>query len=366
MGQKGSRRRGRDARSAFPVVVGYDLFCGAGGLTRGLERAGVRVKLGVDIDPACRYPYTRNNRAKFLLKSVADLSAEDLTGGKSVRSYRLLAGCAPCQPFSSYKQKVGTKDDRWRLLKEFERLADELDPDFITMENVPNLQYQKVFKAFVAALTARGFHVSYEVVDCADFGVPQRRRRLVLLASKLGPITLVRPKRKIKPKTVKQAIGKLPRLRAGSVSSKDPLHQSCELSELNLSRIRASKPGGTWRDWDDELVAPCHRRTTGKTYPGVYGRMAWNAPAPTMTTQYFAFGSGRFGHPSQARGISLREGAILQSFPRRYRFIAEGETVRRKTIGRLVGNAVPVKLAEAIGKTILVHAREYRTGKKAT
>jgi DNA (cytosine-5)-methyltransferase 1 len=208
--------------------------------------------------------------------------------------------------------------------------------------------------------------IEFVGVDCADFGVPQRRRRLVLLASKLGPITLVRPKRKIKPKTVKQAIGKLPRLRAGSVSSKDPLHQSCELSELNLSRIRASKPGGTWRDWDDELVAPCHRRTTGKTYPGVYGRMAWNAPAPTMTTQYFAFGSGRFGHPSQARGISLREGAILQSFPRRYRFIAEGETVRRKTIGRLVGNAVPVKLAEAIGKTILVHAREYRTGKKAT
>jgi DNA (cytosine-5)-methyltransferase 1 len=252
MGKKGSRRRGGDARSAFPVVVAYDLFCGAGGLTRGLERAGIRVKLGVDIDPACRYPYTKNNRAKFLLKSVADLSAEDLTGGNSNRSYRLLAGCAPCQPFSSYKQKVGTKDERWRLLEEFERLADELDPDFITMENVPNLQKQKVFKAFVAALATRGFHVSYEVVDCANFGVPQQRRRLVLLASKLGPITLVRPKKEIKPKTVKQAIGKLPRLRAGSVSSKDPLHQSCELSELNLRRIRASKPGGSWRDWDDE------------------------------------------------------------------------------------------------------------------
>jgi hypothetical protein len=155
------------------------------------------------------------------------------------------------------------------------------------------------------------------------------------------------------------------RERRWRASSKDPLHQSCELSELNLRRIRASKPGGSWRDWDDELVARCHRRTTGKSYPGVYGRMAWNAPAPTMTTQYFGFGSGRFGHPSQARGISLREGAILQSFPRSYRFVAEGEKIRRKTIGRLVGNAVPVKLAEVIGKTILVHAREYRTGKKA-
>jgi DNA (cytosine-5)-methyltransferase 1 len=189
--------------------------------------------------------------------------------------------------------------------------------------------------------------------------VPQQRRRLVLLASKLGPIALARPKRR-KPKTVKQAIGKLPRLAAGEISKTDPLHQSCELSELNLRRIRASKPGGTWRDWDESLVAPCHKRESGKSYPGVYGRMVWNEPAPTMTTQYFAFGSGRFGHPSQSRGISLREGAILQSFPRSYKFVAQGKPIFRKTIGRLVGNAVPVKLAEAIGTTILMHARTHR------
>jgi DNA (cytosine-5)-methyltransferase 1 len=365
MGKKNNHRGNDKSRGAFPMVVGYDLFCGAGGLTRGLERAGINVKLGVDIDPDCRFPYTKNNRAKFLLKSVPDLSVDDLTGGKKSRSYRLLAGCAPCQPFSTYRQKAGSNDDRWRLLEHFGRLAEQLDPDFITMENVPNLAKQKVFKDFVATLTARGFHVSHEIVDCADFGVPQQRRRLVLLASKLGPVELIRAKRKRKAKTVKQAIGKLPRLRAGGVSPKDPLHQSCELSETNLQRIRASKPGGTWRDWDESLVAPCHRRATGKTYPGVYGRMVWDAPAPTMTTQYFAFGSGRFGHPSQARGISLREGAILQSFPRSYKFVARGQPVIRKTIGRLVGNAVPVKLAEAIGKTILAHARTHRKRRKA-
>jgi DNA (cytosine-5)-methyltransferase 1 len=143
------------------------------------------------------------------------------------------------------------------------------------------------------------------------------------------------------------------------------LHQSCELSELNLKRIRASKPGGTWRDWDTELVAACHRRATGKTYPGVYGRMVWDEPAPTMTTQYFAFGSGRFGHPSQARGISLREGAILQSFPRGYKFVKRGQPIFRKTVGRLIGNAVPVKLGEAIGKSILSHVRSQRGSKKA-
>jgi len=357
------RRRGR-AHAAFPVVVGYDLFCGAGGLTRGLEKAGIKVELGVDIDPECEFPYTENNRAKFLLKSVAELSADDLTGNKKTRHYRLLAGCAPCQPFSTYRQKAGSRDDRWRLLEHFSRLVEEVDPDFITMENVPNLAKQKIFKNFVAMLIARDFHVSHEVVDCADFGVPQQRRRLVLLASKLGPIDLIRPK-KGKPKTVKQAIGKLPRLGAGGISSKDPLHQSCGLSDLNLRRIRASKPGGTWRDWDKSLVAPCHRRTTGKTYPGVYGRMSWNTPAPTMTTQYYAFGSGRFGHPTQARGISLREGAILQSFPRSYKFVARGEPIKRKAIGRLVGNAVPVRLAEAIGKTILTHARTHKMKRKA-
>ena len=209
----------------------------------------------------------------------------------------------------------------------------EIQPDLITMENVPNLAKQKVFRQFVNRLKKQGFNVSYEVINCAEFGVPQTRRRLVLLASKLGPINLMR-KRKRKAKTVKQAISKMPRLKAGQVYERDPLHQTSELSDLNLKRIQASKPGGTWRDWDKELVAPCHRRKTGKTYPGVYGRMSWGEPAPTITTQYFGFGNGRFGHPSQDRAISVREGAILQSFPKAYRFVERGEPIYLKTIGQ--------------------------------
>jgi DNA (cytosine-5)-methyltransferase 1 len=351
----------RARRKKVPTIVAADLFCGAGGLTNGLAKAGIDVRIGVDIDPACEYPYTANNESKFLLKSVAELSGEDFELGDGSH-LTLLAGCAPCQPFSSYHQKATSADRRWNLLNHFGRIAEEIQPDLITMENVPNLAKQKVFLTFVSRLKKIGFHVSYEVIDCSEFGVPQARRRLVLLASKLGPINLMRNgKRKVR--TVKQAISKMPRLKAGQAHRDDPLHQASELSALNLQRIQASTPGGTWRDWDEKLVAPCHKRKTGKTYPGVYGRMSWDEPAPTITTQYFGFGNGRFGHPSQDRAISIREGAMLQSFPKSYRFIERGKPIYLKTIGRLIGNAVPVKLGEAIGQTLIAHSAKYARGK---
>jgi len=178
-----------------------------------------------------------------------------------------------------------------------------------------------------------------------QYGLAQHRPRLVMLASRLGPIELIDPKQlKWRSYTVKEAIGDLPALKAGETDKEDPLHQAGSLSPLNLERIRASHPGGSWRDWDTDLVADCHKKTTGKTYPSVYGRMSWDEPAPTITTQFYGFGNGRFGHPEQDRAISLREGAILQSFPKSYKFKAPGKPIYIKTIGRLIGNAVPVKL----------------------
>lgn len=350
--KKKSQKHRRKAK-----IVAIDLFCGVGGLTKGLSDAGIGVKIGVDIDPDCRYPYTANNASEFLLKSVADVTADDLSKARSKGALLLLAGCAPCQPFSTYRQKDGAADERWNLLDHFSRLVKELDPEFVTMENVPNLQKQEIFETFTESLKSLGYFVFHEVVDCSEYGVPQQRRRLVLLASKLGPIALSDVREDKAPRTVKDAIGSLSRLKAGNISRKDPLHQSCGLSELNLRRIRSSRPGGTWRDWEKGLVASCHKKKTGKTYPSVYGRMEWDRPAPTITTQYYAFGSGRFGHPSQDRAISLREGAILQSFPRNYKFVQKGRPIFRKTIGRLIGNAVPVKLGEAIGRSILEHVR---------
>jgi len=124
---------------------------------------------------------------------------------------------------------------------------------------------------------------------------------------------------------------------------------------VNVRRIAASKPGGTWHDWDKELVTACHKEKTGKGYVAVYGRMEWDQPAPTITTQFYGFGNGRFGHPEQDRGLSLREGALLQSFPAQYKFVAPGERVQFKAVGRLIGNAVPVRLARVIAHTVRKH-----------
>jgi DNA (cytosine-5)-methyltransferase 1 len=222
------------------------------------------------------------------------------------------------------------------------------------MENVPLVEKHAVFDDFVATLHRLGYNVWQGVVDCTQYGLPQTRRRMVILASVIGPIEPIAPTHE-KPQTVKDAIGKLPAIEAGSAHKNDAFHMSSRLSDLNLERIRASRPGGTWRDWPKRLVAECHRKETGRTYPGVYGRMTWDDPSPTITTQFYGFGNGRFGHPEQDRGISLREGAILQGFPKDYAFVPEGGPTHFKVLGRMIGNAVPVVLGEAIGQSIAAH-----------
>jgi DNA (cytosine-5)-methyltransferase 1 len=362
--QRNTRLNG--ARAPKAKIASVDLFCGAGGLTRGLEAAGIDVVFGVDVDPDCEYPYQVNNKARFLLKTVEDLAISDLSQALSGAKFTLIAGCAPCQPFSTYSQgKAGPSDDRWHLLKHFSRIVTESRPDLVTMENVPRLAKERVFKDFVAALVNEGFHISHQIVNCTDYGVPQTRQRLVLLASRLGPIDMIGPTtRGGRPATVRKVIATLPPLKAGGACPTDPLHQASELSTLNFARIRASKPGGTWRDWESRLIAKCHKRSSGKTYPSIYGRMSWDEPAPTMTTQFYGFGNGRFGHPDQDRAISLREGALIQSFPRGYKFVPKGAPVYYKSIGRLIGNAVPVNLATAIGKSIVRHVMSYEKREK--
>ena len=341
------------------TVSCVDLFCGAGGLTHGFVREGLPVVAGIDLDAACRFPYEKNNDAEFLERDVGDISAEELDQLFGDAEIKVLAGCAPCQPFSTYAQRYDMeRNERWGLLYEFSRLAEGALPDVITMENVPSVQKHEVFRDFVSQLEELGYHVWHQVMDCSHYGVPQTRKRMVLLASLHGPICMIERTHK-KPKTVKQAIARLRSIDAGEAAKRDKLHVSASLSGLNLKRIKASKPGGTWRDWPKKLVADCHKEESGRTYSGVYGRMEWDKPGPTMTTQSYGFGNGRFGHPDQNRAISLREAAVLQGFPRDYKFVPRGEQASFTTLGRLIGNAVPVGLGQAIAKSIKIHLCEY-------
>ena len=344
-------------------MTAVDLFCGAGGLTRGLLNAGIRVVAGYDIDPACKYAYEYNNgKASFNLKSIVDLSAKELESYYPAGHTRILVGCAPCQPFSKYTQGVISQDnDKWSLLYEFARLAQELKPEIISMENVPEVQRHSVFAAFIATLEQAGYYICHQEAFCPDFGIPQQRKRLVLLASLLGPISLLKPQKSSTHITVREAIAHLPRLQAGDECAEDSMHKSSRLSPLNLRRIIASRPGGSWRDWSSDLVAKCHSEKSGQNYSSVYGRMEWDKPSPTITTQFFGFGNGRFGHPEQNRAITLREGAILQSFPNNYEFVSKDQPISFATLGRLIGNAVPVRLGEAIGHSIRHHLKTTHT-----
>ena len=338
-----------------PNVACVDLFCGVGGLTHGFVLENLPVSAGVDSDPACRYPYETNNAVRFIAADVSELESKDLVALFGDVEFRVLAGCAPCQPFSTYAQRYAPeRDGKWALLREFARLCEGTLPDVVTMENVPTVSKHSVFDDFVAILKRLGYRVWSGIVDSSRYGVPQTRFRMVLLASRHGQIEMVEPTHS-KPVTVRQAIGRLRPIRAGEAAPRDPLHVASTLSEMNLRRIRFSRPGGTWRDWPEDLIAKCHRSESGKTYPSVYGRMEWDKPAPTMTTQCYGFGNGRFGHPEQDRALSLREAAILQSFPRQYEFVPEGAEIKFKILGRLIGNAVPVNLSRAIARSINGH-----------
>lgn len=343
-------------------ISAADLFCGVGGLTYGLEQSGVSVRLGIDIDASCRHPIEANTRSRFIRADVAEIAPAVVASAFKTGDVSLLAGCAPCQPFSTYSQSAkrdsgksssDARNEDWKLVERFGELIEELEPDLVTMENVPPLARQPVFEKFLRNL--KDYFVDYRVVECETAGLPQTRRRLVLMASKLGPISI--PEFDLKRKTVRDTIGVLPPLKAGGVDPRDKLHRASKLSAVNYQRIRASKPGGTWRDWPVGLRAACHTRSTGETYPAVYGRMVWDEPAPTITTQCFGYGNGRFGHPEQDRAISLREAAMLQGFPSKYSFIPDHEPVSFAKLGRLIGNAVPVTLGRAIGDILIQHVQ---------
>jgi DNA (cytosine-5)-methyltransferase 1 len=356
------RKRVKIGRENKLSIVAVDLFCGVGGLTHGLIKSGISVRAGVDLDESCKYAFEKNNKAEFIHKNIKEFGTKDLNRLYRNGDIKVIVGCAPCQPFSRHTQKEKnreTKED-WGLLYHFFEIINKVNPIVISMENVPQIVKHKVFSDFVDGLKSKNYHVTWQKVYCPNYGIPQKRTRLVLLASKLGEIKLMDPTHSPENyKTVKMAIGNLEPIKAGSSSENDRLHKSAGLLNINLERIKKSVPGGSWRDWEENLRANCHRKRSGETYSSVYARMKWNKPSPTITTQFFSFGTGRFGHPEQNRAISIREGAILQTFPRKYRFAPPDSPLELKILGRHIGNAVPVRLGEIIGKSIIKHFKEY-------
>lgn len=350
-------------------ISAIDLFCGIGGLTHGLKKAGIKVLAGIDQDSSCKYAFEKNNKAEFIDSDVSEINGDSLVQKywNKKNNIKVLVGCAPCQPFSSHSNKVKDKEtgDKWFLLNQFKRLISETQPEIVSMENVPNLANKDIFESFVSFLKLNDYFVSYSNVYCPDYGIPQKRRRLVLLASKLGEISLIDKTHSPKNyKTTREVIGDLPTVSAGERLANDPIHFTSALTPINIKRIKASKPNGTWLDWDESLRLKCHKKDSGKSYKSVYGRMNWDEPSPTITTQFYNYGTGRFGHPEQDRALTIREAAILQTFPKNYKFYKNPEEISMTKLGVHIGNAVPVDLGFVIGKSIKTHLRNLKNHEK--
>lgn len=354
-------------RTRHPKVEVVDLFCGIGGLSYGMKTAGFNILAGYDLDWTCQYAYETNTGGKFFYKDVKSVTGDEINKlySKKKNTVRVLAGCAPCQPFSSYAHTNKHKDEnKYNLLYEFGRLVKKIHPDIVTMENVPAIaafKLKSVLADFVQLLQDEKYQVSYQVVYCPDYGIPQTRKRLVLLASRLGMIQLIPPThQKNEYVTVRDTIGNLPPLKAGESCPTDPLHRCRALSDLNMKRIQATPYGGGWKDWPKELLLDCHQKSSGRSFGSVYGRMVWDEPSPTMTTLCTGIGNGRFGHPDQDRAISAREAALFQTFPTTYKFFPDEQNVSLSKASRYIGNAVPPRLGEVIGESIKGHIKSIK------
>jgi len=343
-------------------ILALDVFCGAGGVTSGLRKAGIRVAVGVDKDEDCRLTFTQNNPAvRFLAQDVKRLSGRQLLAHVAAAKdddFLMLAACAPCQPFSSQNRNRERANDR-AVLRHVERLVQEMRPDFLFIENVRGLQNVKghsAFRRLVGTLRKLRYTTKYAIVDAARYGVPQHRLRLVLTASLYGQAPWSEWVYGDEPGltpfvTVQDAISRFPPLKAGETHPLVPNHMAARLAEQNIRRIEATpNNGGSRSTWPTGLVLDCHRDHDGHT--DVYGRLRWDAPAPTLTTKCTSLSNGRYGHPEQDRAISVREAAAIQSFDDSYMFYGG-----LRQITRQIGNAVPPRLAERFGAEFLAHAK---------
>lgn len=335
-----------------------DSFCGAGGLGLGLQRAGFDILLSFDIDQICID--TINANKKYFNHSAETADIADMLNGKLLKKCNLergelflLAGGPPCQGFS-VQRRGSDIDVRNELVLKYGQLIDELYPMYFVMENVTGIAGKRgktILQQLIENVEKIGYTVHVDLLDAQDFGVPQRRKRYIIVGERNDMGEHYEYPRPISERrTVRDVIGKLPAPpEDGSDHPEISLHRRDRLSDLNLKRIQAIKEGQGRDDLPEELLTDCHKVDSSVIgFRSVYGRMAWDDVAPTITARFDSFTRGKFGHPVQDRSISLREGALLQSFPMDFTF-----TGNKVDIARQIGNAVPPLLAEQIGKSII-------------
>lgn len=346
-----------------------DFFCGAGGVTYGFREVGITVLAGIDIDPKFRDTYENNNKALFINEDVSNLPPEDLTKYITISKNDdnlIFVGCSPCQYYSNLKSDKKKSKEGRLLLDDFKEFVLFYKPGFVFIENVPGLETKagSPLHKFKRSLTKEGYVFDQKVLNAKYFNVPQNRRRFVLVATRLNDNIKLPSQKKKDIITVKQAIGdyeKFPAIDAGYNDPTPYIHSSSRLSELNLERVkRTSKNGGSRNSWENDkrLQLDCYKNHEG--HHDVYGRLAWNKPSPTITTRFIYTSTGRYSHPEQDRGLSLREGATLQSFPLDYIFYSSN----KGAIATMIGNAVPPNLAKAIGATIFENWKLWHNSKQ--
>ena len=338
------------------MIKAIDFFCGAGGLTRGLLDAGIAVLAGVDNDERLQQTYTHNNKpSRFIASDINAIDIDTLCEelGIQPKDLTLYAACTPCQPFSTLTRLKG-KDERKILLLAFARIIEKRPPDFILVENVPGLNNasgKEIYQKFIKVLKKCGFSEAADLLDAKFFGIPQTRKRFILVASRHGSISLPIPQTDVNQSaTVRDCIEKYPVIADGEESKIYSNHAARKLQPHHKRIVAAiPKDGGSRRDvTDTSILLKCHQKNPN-AHKDVFGRMAWDEPSPTLTCRCTDVYCGRFIHPEQDRGISLREAAALQTFGDDYEFFSTSFL----GISRQIGNAVPVKLAKKLGKTIM-------------
>jgi len=339
----------------YKDLVSFDLFSGVGGLTEGLRKAGFDTKYAFEIDKIASKAYSLNHKNTVVITNdIRKTNLDEIKQKLNGMEIHLLAGCPPCQGFSSIRRLNKAKpvnDPRNNLINEFVRFVEYFNPYTIMLENVPWLKQDKLFIKAKEKLVMLGYNIDVAIVNVKDYGVPQNRKRLVMIGSRLGPITIAEPNKKIV--NVRDCIGYLPR----PAKSKDKLHKIYPEHTPKVKKIIKDIPhnGGSRKDLGKKRQLACHKKKN-IGFNDVYGRLRWDDYSTTITGGCLNPSKGRFLHPRQNRCISAREAMLLQSFPKTYKLPTD---ISRTNIALMIGNALPPKFSYYQAKKIKEHILEY-------